>query len=92
MKVKVRGLGGVDCLQYFIYVLQINKLFKLVLRSLLDLDLRGFSVQRRLTPAMELLSRELQRFHGVLYPESFNRFLTDLWTAVAQVGIRQLLN
>lgn len=91
MKVKVKVPRGVDCPQCFISLFQINKLFKQVLRSLLDLHLRRFSIRRRLTPAIEILSRELQRFHGVLYPESFNRFLTDLWTAVAQVGMRQLL-
>lgn len=88
---KVKALRGVDCLQCSYVCFQINKLFKQVLRSLLDLNLPGFSIRRRLSPAMEFLSRELQRFHGVLYLDNFNRFLTDLWTAVAQVGIRRLL-
>jgi len=65
---------------------QINKFFKQVVRYLLDLNLPRYSIRKRLRPAMEFLSRELQRFHGVLFPESFNKLLTEFWSAVAEVS------
>ncbi|XP_022781591.1 uncharacterized protein LOC111322703 isoform X2 [Stylophora pistillata] len=63
---------------------RINKLFKQLLRTVLDLNLPKYSMKKRLMPAREYLSRELQRFHGVLYSEDFNKFLLDLWSHVAR--------
>lgn len=68
-----------------LFFFQINKFFKQVLQHLLDLNLPRYGIRRRLRPAREFLSRELRRFHDVMYPDCFNKLLTDIWTAVAEV-------
>ena len=37
---------------------------------------------------MKYLSRELQKFHDVLYPEDFNKILLNLWNHVVRVSIK----
>ena len=71
---------------------QINNFFKQILRQLLDLNLPRYTIKKRLRPAMDFLSRELRRFHGVLYSDSFNKLLADLWSEVVEVSTLSSLN
>ena len=41
---------------------------------------------------MDFLSRELRRFHGVLYFDCFNKLLADFWSEVVEVSTLSSLN
>ena len=71
---------------------QINKFFKQILRQLLDLNLPRYTIKKRLRPAMDFLSHELRRFHGVLYSDCFNKLLADLWSEVVKVSTLRSVN
>ena len=71
---------------------QINKFFKQILQQLLDLNLPRYTIKKRLRPAMDFLSRELRRFHSVLYSDCFNKLLADFWSEVVKVSTLSSLN
>ena len=41
---------------------------------------------------MDFLSRELRRFHSVLYSDCFNKLLADFWSEVVKVSTLSSLN
>lgn len=70
--------------QFMLVAFKISKSFNQVLSYLLNLDLPRYTIRKRLKPAMDFLTCECRRFNSVLYPDCFNKLLTEIWVSVAK--------